>query len=301
MSPRLTEFLLETDCATTKQMIFFDTVPGMHPATAAPGLNRVCSITDPTVLFFHFDAADVHETIIAHELGHVWVELVDGCEDHRQMREPVDFGRSSQFNDIQSFVMDLRVNELLEARGFDMSIISRHQAEAMRNFAAHCARGDRPKYRRLLGSVINAIAAALLEMERFPAAWGAALRDLFEMIRIGMPDVFEAAVGFVASVKRHGYADSAAVCRVVDECAEISFAITGDSIDIEKETIEILHDGSMRCWISIRNSCNAVAASRQAGGAQNNSKSLELQAAQTMSCLCRPRVTLQSRSRIRTA
>ncbi len=244
ISPRLKEFLLETDCATTKQMIFFDTMPPMHPATAAPGLNQVCWTGDPTVLFFHFDAADVHETIIAHELGHIW-----GGSCGRVRRPPPNAiglqisSRMSKFSNIQSFVMDLRVNDLLHSRGFDVSIISDHQAETVRNLAANCARGERPRYRRLLGSVVAAIAGALLEMDRFPTTCGIELRNCFEVIRISMPDVFEAAVGFVASVKCHGYANSAAERRVVDECVLLSFAVTGDSIDIDNDLVEVPHAG----------------------------------------------------------
>ena len=203
MSLRLRELLLETDCATTKQIVFLDTMPEMHPGTAAPGLNQVCAIADENALFFHFDAAQAHETIIAHELGHVWIEYVEGCEDYRQMREPDDFARSSQFQHVQSFVLDLRVNQFLADRGFDMSIIADHEAESTCNLAEQCARGNSPRNRRVIASVTNAIAAALIELPKFHSRSTHALMDAFEMIRIAMPAAFEAALGFVATVERH--------------------------------------------------------------------------------------------------
>lgn len=83
MSTELREFLLETDCATTQQIVFLDTLPYMHPRVSAPGLHQVCTIPDEDVLNFHFDAANLDETIIAHELGHVWIEHVEGLEDYR--------------------------------------------------------------------------------------------------------------------------------------------------------------------------------------------------------------------------
>lgn len=246
LSQQLKEFLLETDCATTKNLLFFDTLPQLHPATAAPGLCHVCSIGDPNHLFFHFDASTIHETIIAHELGHIWIEFVEGIEDYRQLREPVEYARCAQFQHIQSFVLDLKVNEILAKRGFDMAIIARHQAESILHFADHSARGERPPNKRVAAAIVNSLAAALIELDRSPQAWGSGLRNAFEMIRIGMPEIFDAALEFVASVERHGYGSREAITRIVNECATISFELTGDGIDLDRDLIEVRHPEGAR-------------------------------------------------------
>ena len=157
------------------------------------------------------------------------------------MREPVDFPRSSQFQHLQSFVLDLRVNQVIAERGFDMSVIAGHQAESICNLAEQCARGNPPKYNRVKAEVINAVAAALIELPRSWPDRQAGLNGAFEMIRYAMPDAFEAALGFVESVERHGLDDSDAIRRVVDDCATLSFTVTGNGIDLGNDLVEIPH------------------------------------------------------------
>ena len=155
------------------------------------------------------------------------------------MREPADFARSSQFYHIQSFATDLRVNRLLADRGFDLSDIAEDQIETIHNLAYQCACGNPPKYRKVLAAVICTLAGALIELPLyFPGAYRG-LNDSLELIGVAMPTVFEAARGFVASVERHGLDDSEAIQRVVDDCAVLSFTVTGDGIDLENDLIEI--------------------------------------------------------------
>ena len=74
MSPRLNSFCIETDLVTAKNMMFLDTVPELRPNMAAPGVHQVSCMRDSDSLQFLFDAKDLHETIVAHELGHTWIE-----------------------------------------------------------------------------------------------------------------------------------------------------------------------------------------------------------------------------------
>ncbi len=242
MSDRLHELYLETDCATSRPLVFVDTMPDTSHAIGLPGFHLVLVAPTLPELFFLLDASRIHETIIAHELGHIRVEMVERIEDFRHPRDQSDLPKITQFYHIQSFVMDLRVNDMLERRGFDMSIIAGHQVETIHNFAANCARGEKPSNPRVLAGIINSLAGALLEMERFPAKSSNAIKDSIELIQSHLPEAFEPARGFVESVLRHGYDSCEAVKRVVDECCAISFAATGDTFDPETDLVEVPHE-----------------------------------------------------------
>ncbi len=242
MSERLYELYIETDTVTSRPILFFDTLPDMHPHMAAKGMHQVISPAQGETHCFHFDASDAHETFIAHELGHIWVEMVEQKEDFRHPKDLSDLSKATQFYHIQSFVMDLCVNDLLARRGFDMSVIASDQAQTIVNFADNVANKRPMKGKRVLAGVINALAGTLIEMERFPDEWSETIKAALKVIETGLPEAFEPAKGFVRSVIRHGIANSDAIRRVVDDCARISFGVTSESYDPEHDLVTVEHN-----------------------------------------------------------
>lgn len=247
MSPRLLDLYTEVDRCTSKGLLFFDTMPDTFPRQAAPGVHEVRTTQDPCYITFHFDASRLHETIIAHELGHVWVEFVEGCEDWRNLRDQSDISKVVQFQHIQSFALDLKVNALLQSRGFDMSVIDNDQLESIREMALHYAKGDLPRTKRTAAALANTIAAAVLEQQRWPKAVLPSFRTCLATIRAAQPEIYRLAEQFVASVERYGYADRTAIGHVIDECAMLSFQATGDDFDpardlVEERPTEWMHD-----------------------------------------------------------
>ncbi|MBI5834427.1 MAG: hypothetical protein HZB16_19185, partial [Armatimonadetes bacterium] len=136
---RLANLLREVDTCTGKELVFLDTVPSLHPQTAIPGRHQVLNTQDPRCILFHLDAQDLHEIVLAHELGHIWLELVEGIEDFRVPRSLADLPRVTQLHLVQSFVLDIRVNALLAQRGFDLSVIDDAEQDALRTLAQQCA------------------------------------------------------------------------------------------------------------------------------------------------------------------
>ena len=208
MSDRLYELYIETDTVTNRPILFFDTMPGLHPKMAVKGMHQVTFPALGDKLYVLFDAAELHETLVAHELGHIWVERVEQKEDYRHPKDQSNLPRATQFYHVQSFVMDLCVNDLLIRRGFDMSVIAADQAQTIVNYAENVAKRRPMRGKRVLAGVINTLAGALLEMERFPGGWAGRIRTALDMIEIGLPEAFEPARGFVESVLKHGYEDS---------------------------------------------------------------------------------------------
>lgn len=143
-------------------LVLLDSMPDLHPQSAMPGVNMITETQDPTCLMIHLDASRLHESVFAHELGHIRNALVDYIEDYRIMRDVSDLSKVVQFQHLQSFVLDLNVNDFIESRGFDMSIITSHQTEAIRTIAEHCARCDVIKTKRAAIGLAETIAAAML-------------------------------------------------------------------------------------------------------------------------------------------
>ena len=87
LSSRLSEFMHAINRCTTKHFGIFDTMPGRRKDGHVPGANSIDTLCNPEANLLFLDAARVHETIIAHEFGHAWVQYVDDCEDHRVLAD----------------------------------------------------------------------------------------------------------------------------------------------------------------------------------------------------------------------
>ena len=143
-SPRLVDFIHEIDRCTSKALVFVDTMPDTHPLHAGQNIHYVGGGSDPLMWVLHLDVARLHETILAHELGHLWVACVEGAEDWRCLRDRSDAGKVNQVDFVQLFVLDLRVNDLIEEREFDLTRLVEDQFDGFEK-TAMALQGD---YRR---------------------------------------------------------------------------------------------------------------------------------------------------------
>ncbi len=97
-SQRLKDFWIETDRCTSKYLVAVDTMPGLRPHQAHPDGHWVDAWSSPDAIHFFLDANHVDETIFAHEIAHVWIDLVEDCEDYRVLRDLSDTSRCASFN-----------------------------------------------------------------------------------------------------------------------------------------------------------------------------------------------------------
>jgi RHS repeat-associated protein len=248
LSPRLLEFLSELDRCTSRELIMLDTVPYLRPQQAHSDGHWVDHWADPDAICFFFDASHIHETIIAHEVAHIWIDLVGDCEDARLMRDLSDTAKVRQVLYIQSFVLDRKVNEVIEARGFDTSIIASHQWDAVNWMAQKVAKGHQPATKREAVFSALTIAATLWEQaEPIKADLSASdsLQDCTELgaalaaLRQGVPVIYALAQDFAAAVRKHGYNSRAQLRNSIDECLRLAFEFSGEEFSIEKELVEI--------------------------------------------------------------
>jgi len=246
-SPRLKDFWIATDRCTSRPMSIVDTVPYARPQQAHSNGHWVDHLSHPSEIRFFIDAANIHETIMAHEIAHVWVDIIEGCEDYRVLRDLSDPSRYRQVQHIQSFVLDCKVHEVLRKRGFDLSIIEEHQREALLSLSRAVIAGYVPPYARESATIAMLIAATLLEQEQglhnmpvlslvlvYDGTLGSALR----LLKQELPDIYELAEHLTESVRRHSYSNRESIYRAVDDCLLAAFDFTGDHLRLDEDLEE---------------------------------------------------------------
>lgn len=238
LSPRLTNFIAETDRCTSKVIMPLDTLPHLRPHSAHTYGHWIDGLDSPHRILMFLDAAHAHETIIAHEIGHIWIDLVEDCEDYRIFRDISDAPKVHQWTNLQSFVLDNKVNEVLREKGFDMSVIENDVEESLLSFAAAIRSGYRPPTAREAAFVASTLATAMLDYEIGAQNTLQSLDMASTVFRQDLPDVYELACHLAASVRRHGYADRASIRKAVDACALLAFAFVGEPLNLDTDFVE---------------------------------------------------------------
>jgi hypothetical protein len=233
------EFFRAIDRCTTKSFAMLDTMPGRRPDGHVPGGNHTDTVCNPTCNIVFLDAARVHESVIAHELGHAWVQYVHGCEDLRTMEDAGDPQRMRLVGFIQSYVLDLKVNDLLRRKGFDMNPINEDRNASLRQLAQALRRGYSPKHLREEVFMALLVADKMVEADSGNSHELACIDRSLEVIRDAGAPLARLAKRFAESAGRHGYDSHAAILATIDECLISAFEHCGDRIDLDTELVVV--------------------------------------------------------------
>ncbi len=235
LSARLMDFIIKVDRCTTKVFIPVDTMPGFRK-DAVPRHNALHT-SDPEALLIFLDAVTLHETVLAHEVGHAWVQYVDQCEDERTLADVSDPARLNQVNFIQSYVLDLKVNELLRRKGFDMEPIDGDHAIAMNNTALLLDSGFSPPTKR--EAVFGALqfAEQIVERERGNRPGLVRFDDALTKLKRYEPEIHRLATAMAEAVFEFGFESKEGITNAIDKCLTLSFEFTGDPLDFENDLV----------------------------------------------------------------
>jgi hypothetical protein len=238
ISQRLTDFINETDRCTSKRIVFLDTMPDVHPFKLGSDIHCCNFSGNPEESYVYVDFTRAHETTFAHELAHLWFIYVEGGDCARVFRDRSDKGKVNQLDFLQSFVLDLRVNDLIEQRGFDMSLIMDDKINAITMVRDALALGYKPSSAReaLISSL--SIAGAYLEQKRWPQEMKDRLKTLLETIETMKPGWHQTAMKFVEIIERNGYDSKDAVRASMNEIIKLGFATTSEIVDFEQDVLE---------------------------------------------------------------
>lgn len=237
LSEKLTSFVAAVDRCTTKTLLVLDSMPHLRRDAGVPDGHWVDTIGNGGANLLFIDAAQIHETHFAHEIGHLWVQYVDQAEDERVMEDVSDAGRLHQLSFVQSFVTDLRVNQVIAEKGFDVSVIIEDQAASIASLSRAIEAGYRPENPREGVFMALALAAQILEEQKTGSNTLAKLEVTLEKVTRHDPELARLAYGMADAVIRHGYDGKDQIRASIDECLELAFAYSGDGIDLERDLV----------------------------------------------------------------
>jgi RHS repeat-associated protein len=237
LSDKLTSFIAAVDRCTTKALLVLDTMPHARRDAGIPDGHWVDTIGNGGANLLFIDAAQIHETHFAHEIGHLWVQYVDQAEDERVLEDVSDAGRLHQFSFVQSFVTDLRVNQVIAEKGFDVSVIIEDQAASIASLGRAIEAGYRPENPREGVFMALALAAQILEEQKTGSNTLAKLEDTLEKVTRLDPELARIATSFAEAVERHGYDGKDQIRASIDECLTLAFDYSGDGIDLERDLV----------------------------------------------------------------
>ncbi len=253
LSKKLLDFINVIDLCSPKQLLILDTMPQVK-SIMPPGGHFVDTLSVPDSILLFIDAYNVQEIHLAHEIGHLWVQYVDLAEDERVLRDVSDPARLNQFSFIQSFVIDRRVNEVIEEKGFDVSLIAEDQWKAVASLGRAMAAGYRPETKREGVFMAIALANQMLEEDKRSLHSLAISSDTMSLVYQHCPELFGLANGLADAVREFGYSDKWCIQKSIDRCLELAFTYTGDPIDLFSDVHipeqELLEEDRHPEWIT---------------------------------------------------
>lgn len=238
LSPKLTEFLETIDRCTTKSFAVVDTMPGRRKDGHTPGANHIDTLCHPETNIIYLDVARVSEAVIAHELGHAWLQYVEQCEDLRTSSYDVEPARARMVSYVQSYVLDLRVNALLREKGFDLAVIEQDQATSLAQLSTAIYAGYEPDSAREEVFMALLLADAKVRMSTQGAALVRESRAEIA-IREARPRLDMLAATFAEAAARNGHDSAQAVEQAVNECLLAAFAFTGEDFDPNVDLVKV--------------------------------------------------------------
>jgi len=237
LSEKLGHFIAAIDRCTTKTLLVLDTMPHVRRDGGVPDGHWVDTIGNSGANLLFIDAAHIHETHFAHEIGHLWIQYVEQAEDERVMKDVSDPAQLHQLSFVQSFVTDLRVNQIIAQKGFDVAIILEDQAASIASLRRAIEAGYRPENPREGVFMALALAAQILEERKTGSNALAKLDDTLEKVSQLDPELVRLATGFADAVTRNGFQGKDQIRASIDECLKLAFDFSGDGIDLERDLV----------------------------------------------------------------
>ncbi len=194
---------------------------------------------DTTEVRVFLDGQNATETLIAHELMHLWMWFVEGSEGEKTLKDRSDVSRNMQLDFIQSFVLDIRVNDLIEKRGFDMSRICGDQIRGFEALRGSMMAGSNPPTLRELLLYALQVAGAALEQKRLSPEMQRQLDSMLLFVEVAAPEIYHAAMQFVEIISRHRLDTRDGMRGALDECTMFGFQFTGDDLDLDRDFAEV--------------------------------------------------------------
>ncbi|MFW6106571.1 MAG: hypothetical protein ACOC8H_00250 [bacterium] len=239
-SPRLARLYREVDAVTPKRVIVADAA-GLERRSRQllEGLHSASWREIPDTIVVTIDSNDCSEGIIAHEFMHMWLDLVEGYEDHREYRN-IDNGQNYfQVICIQSFIIDCKVQAALIDRGFELERFTQDIVDAIYENAVALYAGQRPgnRIQAAFGARILARPFAVPELYEFTDEHWQKITYARTIFERHVPHVVALADRFADAFKRHDYRDRDSAKHLIDECLKLHFDFIQEPLDLHRDLV----------------------------------------------------------------
>lgn len=228
-SERLGRMMAQLSLCTPKELVTLDTVPEARPGLHAPHSHWVDAASDPRRILLFLDAA------IAHELGHVWLDAVEGIEDHRVLEDLTETVRYNQVQMLQSFVLDFAVNDLVRRKGFDLTPILDDRRVTLGQMAVAVAKGYRPPSPWEAVQMATLVAEALVEEDAHPVR----ADDALAQVKQGLTEEWALAQSLATAVRECPPTSAGSAIRAIDRVLTLCFAHAGEHLDLGCDLIHL--------------------------------------------------------------
>ncbi|MHC5055410.1 MAG: hypothetical protein ACYTKD_11905 [Planctomycetota bacterium] len=248
-SDRLRELYREVTASTPKQLVLFDAA-GLSERSRQV-MEGICFVSwreHPDMMSIIVDSNVCREDVIADELMHIWLDLVEGYEDHRRYRDATNGRNSFTVLSVQSFVIDCKVQEKLKERGFPLREFTDDIVQPLFD----CARAVEAGIDLANRSQEAVMANLLARTGAVPQLYDLVTED-WEKMRYArrvferhVPDLVRLADGVAEAFERHGYSRRPEALKLIDECLRLHFTYLGEPLDFQRD-FHIEHDAVERC------------------------------------------------------
>jgi len=187
----------------------------------------------PDMMAVIVDSNECREDILAHELMHIWLDLVADHEDHRIYRDSSDGRGVFTVISVQSFVIDCKVQEKLMERGFPLRKFTSDIVDTLHQQAMASEAGFALANRSQEAVIARLLARpwAVPELYEFTDDDWKKIRHARAVIERQLPRLVRLADGFVKAFRRHPYTEKREALKLIDECLGLQFGYVQQDFD----------------------------------------------------------------------
>lgn len=239
-SDHLALLACEVDAATPKRLLVADAASVSEKSRQVmEGLNFTSWRDQPKTMLIVLDSSTCDESILGHELMHIWLDLVENYEDHRCYRDAAQALKYFAVTSVQSFVIDCQVLSKMKARGFSLKRFREELVDTLYANAVALDVGVRAgnRFQEIVGITMLALPWVIPELYDFT-------RDDWEKIRFAwrtfehrLPEGACLAEWIIQVFKLHDFRTNAGMRKLIDALLPIHFQYIGEEFEPARDLV----------------------------------------------------------------
>jgi hypothetical protein len=183
------------------------------------------------------DSPETNQDVIAHELMHGWLGIVEGYEDRRMYRDRTDHAAMFLVDSTQCMVLDCMVQEAIGARGFDPCFWTAEIVDCLYEDGVALAHDIYPvtAYEASFAAKLYAWPEAVPHLFRFNSALAEKYIMARNMIREKMPDLARLGDRIARAFREGSYRTNEDAHRLIDRCLLLMADYVGMDFDLDRD------------------------------------------------------------------